>query len=50
MYIWYLMIGIDSFINNYADWDTYNTVYDEDFLVKGARRASDYNNSILGNR
>ena len=27
------------YINNYVDWHQYNTLYDEDFLVKGTREA-----------
>ena len=30
------------YINNYGDWDTYNTIYDADFLENGARRANKY--------
>ena len=34
------------FINNYANWETYNDVYDVDFSVKDERRATDYRRGI----
>ena len=27
------------FVNNYVDWDLFNTLYDKDFKVKGSRAA-----------
>ena len=30
------------YLNNYSDWDIYNTLYDEDFLETGTRLANQY--------
>ena len=34
------------FINNYANWETYNDVYDVDFSVKDERKTTDYRRGI----
>lgn len=31
--------GAIYYINNFSDWDSYNSIYDEDFLVKGTKVA-----------
>jgi hypothetical protein len=33
------------YVNNYVNWDTYNTVYDENFLKNEVRRAEEYKKS-----
>ena len=33
------------YINNYSDWDIYNTLYNEDFLDIGTRLANQYGKS-----
>ena len=39
--------GTGYYVNNYADWDTYNTVYDDNFLTDGAKKAKQYQRSCL---
>ncbi len=34
------------YINNYIDWDTYNTIYDPDFFSQGMRAACDYGRQV----
>jgi hypothetical protein len=40
----------DYYVNNYANWDIYNTVYDEDFLNKRTRRAKTYSRTNVSSR
>ncbi len=41
-------ISILSFhnVNNYIDWDQYNTLYDEEFLEKGRRKADELDRAL----
>ena len=34
--------GNGYYVNNYVDWDTYNTVYDDTFLTDGVDKAKRY--------
>ena len=37
--------GTRYYVNNYADWDTYNTVYDDNFFIDGVKKAKQYQRS-----
>ena len=37
--------GKGYYVNNYADWNTYNTVYDDSFLKDKTRKAMQYKKS-----
>lgn len=44
-------MGHDAFfVNNWIDWDQYNTLYDEDFLARGIRTANDIERRVEGHR
>lgn len=30
------------YVNNYANWDMYNTVYDDNFFINGVKKAKQY--------
>lgn len=34
--------GMVSYLNNYCDWDTYNTFYHPNWFEIGLRKAQDY--------
>jgi hypothetical protein len=37
----------DYYVNNYSNWNTYNIVYDEDFLQSDSRRVKSYRENNL---
>ena len=43
----YLILDIEKryYVNNYIDWDTYNTIYDDNFLKDKTRRVMQYKKS-----